>query len=265
MKINCDMGESYGIWQMGNDEQVMPYLDMANIACGMHASDPTVMLNTVRLAKQHQVSIGAHPGYADLQGFGRRNIAMSKDELSALFIYQIGALAAICKSESVPLSYVKPHGALYNTMMKDDQVFITLLEALKRVDPTLPLVVMAVPNHQKYQALAAEHGITLWFEAFVDRAYDQNGHLVPRNVPGSSHHELDKIRQQARQMIEESTVTTLDGQTISVHADTLCIHGDGPQALPTATLLRELLPAGAVSDNTLNDNQAANGAAGGRP
>ncbi|GHA09757.1 5-oxoprolinase subunit PxpA [Oceanisphaera arctica] len=257
MKINCDMGESYGIWQMGSDEQVMPYLDMANIACGMHASDPTVMLNTVRLAKQHRVSIGAHPGYADLQGFGRRNIAMSKDELAALFIYQIGALAAICTSESVPLDYVKPHGALYNTMMKDDEVFITLLEALKRVDPTLPLVVMAVPNHQKYQALANEHGITLWFEAFVDRAYDQDGRLVPRNVPGSSHHELEQIRQQARQMIEEGTITTLDGQTIFVHADTLCIHGDGPQALPTATLLRELLPRSAFGD------KAAAGKAGG--
>ncbi|OIN08067.1 5-oxoprolinase subunit PxpA [Oceanisphaera psychrotolerans] len=246
MKINCDMGESYGIWKMGNDEQVMPYLDMANIACGMHASDPTVMLSTVRLAKQHKVSIGAHPGYADLQGFGRRNIAMSKDELTALFIYQIGALAAICKSESVPLDYVKPHGALYNTMMKDDQVFVTLLEALKRVDPTLPLVVMAVPNHEKYRALAAEHGISLWFEAFVDRAYDRDGRLVPRHVPGSSYHELDNIRRQARQMIDAGTVTTLDGQTISVHADTLCIHGDGPQALPTAALLRELLPTGAA-------------------
>ncbi|MBR9856783.1 MAG: 5-oxoprolinase subunit PxpA [Gammaproteobacteria bacterium] len=263
MKINCDMGESYGIWKMGNDEQVMPYLDMANIACGMHASDPTVMLNTVRLAKQHQVSIGAHPGYADLQGFGRRAIAMNKDELAALFIYQIGALAAICKSESVPLSYVKPHGALYNTMMQDDQVFVTLLEALQRLDPSLPLVVMAVPNHEKYQALAAEHGISLWFEAFVDRAYDQNGRLVARNVPGSSHHELDKICQQARQIIEQGTVTTLDGQTISVHADTLCIHGDGPQALPTATLLRELLPAGTVGDKGRNSNQAATGEAGG--
>lgn len=242
MKINCDMGESFGIWKMGSDEQVMPYLDMANIACGMHASDPTVMLNTVRLAKQHQVSVGAHPGYADLQGFGRRQIAMSQDELSALFIYQVGALAAICQGESVSLDYVKPHGALYNTMMKNDEVFITLVEAMSKVAPSLPLVVMAVPNHEKYQALAADYGIQLWFEAFVDRAYDQDGRLVPRNVPGSSYHELDQIRRQARQMIEERSVTTLDGQVIPVHADTLCIHGDGPLALPTAQLLRDLLP-----------------------
>ncbi|ODQ01312.1 5-oxoprolinase subunit PxpA [Salinivibrio sp. SS2] len=244
MKINCDMGESFGLWKMGNDEQVMPYLDMANIACGMHASDPTVMLNTVRLAKQHQVSVGAHPGYADLQGFGRRDIAMSSDTLSALFIYQVGALAAICHSESVVLSYVKPHGALYNTMMKSDEVFTTLVKAMSKAAPSLPLVVMAVPNYEKYQSLAADHGIQVMFEAFVDRAYDQDGRLVPRTVAGSSYHELSQIRRQARQMIEEKSVTTLDGQIIPIYANTLCIHGDTPLALPTAQLLRNLLALG---------------------
>ncbi|UTV29847.1 5-oxoprolinase subunit PxpA [Photobacterium atrarenae] len=241
MKINCDMGESFGIWNMGNDAQVMPYLNMANIACGMHASDPTVMLNTVRLAKQHQVTIGAHPGYADLQGFGRRPLNLSQEELAALFIYQIGALAAICQSESMPLSYVKPHGALYNTMMKDDQVFTTLLAALHRYDASLPLVVMAVPNHDHYQAMADKYGIELWFEAFVDRAYDTDGRLMPRSEPGSSYHELTQIRRQATQLIEHGSVTTLEGEVIPVRADTLCIHGDGPQALPTAQLLQQLL------------------------
>ncbi|UXI04319.1 5-oxoprolinase subunit PxpA [Photobacterium sp. TY1-4] len=241
MKINCDMGESFGIWNMGNDAQVMPYLNMANIACGMHASDPTVMLNTVRLAKQYQVTIGAHPGYADLQGFGRRPLNLGQEELAALFTYQIGALVAICQSESMPLSYVKPHGALYNTMMKDDQVFTTLLAALHRYDASLPLVVMAVPNHDHYQAMADEYGIELWFEAFVDRAYGSDGRLMPRSEPGSSYHELAQIRRQAAQLIEHGSVTTLAGEVIPVRADTLCIHGDGPQALPTAQLLQHLL------------------------
>ncbi|MBF8999069.1 5-oxoprolinase subunit PxpA [Vibrio nitrifigilis] len=244
MKINCDMGESFGNWKIGHDSEVMPYIDMANIACGMHASDPTVMLNTVRLAKQHGVTIGAHPGYADLQGFGRRNMALSSDELTALFIYQIGALKLICASEGVPLSYVKPHGALYNTMMKDDELFETLLKTMKSAAPELSLVVMAVPNHQQYQATAEKYGITLWFEAFVDRAYGEDGRLVPRSVPGSAYADLDTIGAQAQSLIEHQQVTTLSGTVIPVRADTLCIHGDGPQALPTAKLLDSLIHQG---------------------
>ncbi|PSW11398.1 LamB/YcsF family protein [Photobacterium sanctipauli] len=241
MKINCDMGESFGLWQLGCDEQVMPYLDMANIACGMHASDPVVMKRTVQLAKQHGVTIGAHPGYPDLQGFGRRQMTMSNEELAAFFIYQLGALQAICQSESATLGYVKPHGALYNAMMKDDGVFQALLSGLKQYNPDLPLVVMAVPDHARYQDLAATYGIQLWFEAFVDRAYDDDGRLTPRTAAGSSHTSLEKIEQQAVQLIEERSVTTLTGNKVAIHADTLCIHGDGPLSLPTAQLLHTRL------------------------
>ncbi|SJL82588.1 5-oxoprolinase subunit PxpA [Vibrio palustris] len=248
MKINCDMGESFGPWIMGQDESLMPYLDMANIACGMHASDPQVMLNTIRLAKQNGVTIGAHPGYHDLQGFGRRNISLSPDELHALFIYQIGALHLMCQSEGVPLCYVKPHGALYNTMMKDDTVFITLLKAMQQAAPSLPLVCMAVPNHDQYQQQAHQYGIKLWFEAFVDRAYADDGRLVPRKEPGSTYNDIDAIQAQALSLIHHNQVTTLTGHTVDVYADTLCIHGDGPQALPTAQLLARLLHSKGTSE-----------------
>ncbi|MCE9678445.1 5-oxoprolinase subunit PxpA [Shewanella sp. AS1] len=241
MRINCDMGESFGPWQMGCDDQIMPYLDMANIACGMHASDPMVMRHTVKQAKYHKVSIGAHPGYPDLQGFGRRHLAMSPDELIAFFIYQLGALQAICQSESTQLSYVKPHGALYNEMMKNTQVFHSILLAMQQYDASLPLVVMAVPDHQHYQRLAAEQGISLWFEAFVDRAYDDDGRLTPRSISGSCHNTLEKIEAQALQLITDQSVTTLSGKKMAIKADTLCIHGDGPLSLPTAQLLRSKL------------------------
>ena len=241
MKINCDMGESFGPWVMGQDAAIMPFLDMANIACGMHASDPLVMLNTIRLAKQHGVAIGAHPGYHDLQGFGRRNLTLSDDELYGLFIYQIGALQLMCASEGQSLRYVKPHGALYNTMMKDDHTFEVLLQAMKHATPSLPLVCMAVPNQEKYQQQAHKHGIHLWFEAFVDRAYNEDGRLVDRNIAGSTYQDLDTIRAQAISLIEHQQVTTLTGRLIPIQADTLCVHGDGNLALPTAQLLANLL------------------------
>jgi UPF0271 protein len=241
MKINCDMGESFGLWQLGNDEQVMPYLDMANIACGMHASDPIVMQRTIQLANRNGVTIGAHPGYPDLQGFGRRFMAMTHQELASYFIYQLGALQGLCESESTSIKYVKPHGALYNTMMQDDEVFRALLQALHSYDATLPLVVMAVPDHHRYSEMAKSYGIELWFEAFVDRAYDDNGRLTPRSVAGSSYKTIEEIEKQAQQIIEEQSVTTLAGKKVAIHADTLCIHGDGPLSLPTATLLSRRL------------------------
>lgn len=241
MKINCDIGESFGLWQLGSDEQVMPALDMANIACGMHASDPSVMTKTVELAKKHNVLIGAHPGYNDIQGFGRREIRMNTDELAALFIYQLGALQGICQSQNTQLSYVKPHGALYNTMMKDDAVFETLLRALSRYDTNLPFVIMAVPDHDKYQALASQYGIELWFEAFVDRLYDEQGRLLSRMLPNSSHQTAVSIQKQADQLIDDGSVTTLTGKVIKIHADTLCIHGDGPFSVVTADYLRQKL------------------------
>ncbi|MEL0629765.1 5-oxoprolinase subunit PxpA [Psychromonas aquatilis] len=238
MLINCDMGESYGTWKIGHDQTIMPFVDMANIACGMHASDPSVMLKTVRYAKQNKVQIGAHPGYPDLQGFGRRYIEMPVEELKAYVIYQLGALNGICQSEGVAISYVKPHGALYNAMMKKDEIYIALLEAIASYDINLPLMIMAVPDHLHYSKLAEQYGVKLIFEAFVDRAYLSNGRLTPRTLPGACHEDLEVICAQAMQLTADNSVTSIEGQEVKIKADTLCIHGDGKLAADIAKTLR---------------------------
>ncbi|USD61675.1 5-oxoprolinase subunit PxpA [Vibrio sp. SCSIO 43140] len=241
MKLNCDMGESFGLWKLGEDEAVMPYLDMANIACGMHASDPMVMKKTIELANQYGVTIGAHPGYPDLQGFGRRTMQMTTAELESFFVYQLGALEGLCRSEATRIQYVKPHGALYNTMMKDDAVMCSLLKALSRFNPQLPLVVMAVPERDHYLELASDYGVELFFEAFVDRVYADDGRLTPRTLQGSSHTSIETIKSQAIQLIENQSVTSISGKTLPVVADTLCIHGDGALARQIATVIRSQL------------------------
>jgi len=243
MLINCDMGESFGSWTMGQDALIMPYIDMANIACGMHASDPTVMRDTVRLAKQHKVKIGAHPGYADLQGFGRRHIAMASDELAALFIYQLGALQAICISEGSEICYVKPHGALYNDMMSNDEIFTTLVKSLAQYNPALPLMMMAVPDKQRYIDIAKQHGISLIFEAFSDRSYQKDGRLTARSTAGSVHSSIEAVLAQVETLMQQGSVTSICGATVAVDADTVCIHGDGKMALQIAEQIAQGLPA----------------------
>ena len=241
MLINCDMGESFGSWKMGQDELIMPYIDMANIACGMHASDPNVMKKTVQLAQKHNVKIGAHPGYPDLQGFGRRHMAMSCEELAALFIYQLGALQGICISEDTEISYVKPHGALYNDMMSNDAIFKTLLAALKKYNPALPLMIMAVPEKQHYIDMADQHGIQLIFEAFIDRSYQKDGRLTPRSAPNSIHETVDAVIKQVEGLVKQQRVMSVCGESVLISADTLCIHGDGNLALEIAKKLRQRL------------------------
>lgn len=238
MLINCDMGEGFGPWTMGQDALIMPHIDMANIACGMHASDPSVIQKTVRLANKHNVQIGAHPGYADLQGFGRRHIPMSAEELSALFIYQLGALQGICISENSKIRYVKPHGALYNDMMANDKIFNILLNALARYNPKLPLMIMAVPDKQRYIEMANKHNINLIFEAFMDRSYQKDGRLTARDSERAVFTRVTDILKQAEGLIKQRTVQTICGETLLVDADTLCIHGDAQHALEIAKKLR---------------------------
>lgn len=241
MLINCDMGESFGAWTMGQDALIMQYIDMANIACGMHASDPTVMKKTVKLAIKHNVKIGAHPGYPDLQGFGRRHIAMSPEELESYIIYQLGALQGICISEGTEISYVKPHGALYNDMMRDDDIFNTLLTSIAKYNPALPLMIMAVPDKQRYIEMANKLGITLIFEAFIDRTYQSNGRLTPRSADFSVFETLNEMLIQANNLLSHRKVISPDGNSILIEADTLCIHGDGKLALELAKALRQRL------------------------
>ncbi|MEC7377271.1 MAG: 5-oxoprolinase subunit PxpA, partial [Pseudomonadota bacterium] len=178
LKLNADMGESFGPWVMGLDHEVMPHVDLANIACGFHASDPDVMRKTVRLAKRHGVGIGAHPAYPDLVGFGRRSMACSPEEIENLVLYQLGALQGICRAEGTGLCYVKPHGALYNDMARDPERFAAVARAVRAFDPELPLMTLAMRDTSALKAQAEEQGVTLWFEAFADRAYDSDGRLV---------------------------------------------------------------------------------------
>ncbi|OLQ85827.1 hypothetical protein BIY22_13145 [Vibrio panuliri] len=233
--LNCDMGESYGPWVMGNDTQVMPLIDMANIACGFHASDPKTMAETVKLAIQHDVNIGAHPSYPDLLGFGRRTIAMNSEELTYSLIYQIGALKAICESFNTELSYVKPHGALYNDMLNDLSIFESVVDAVSCF--SIPLMMLAHPESQPFLDIADRYEVPLLFEAFADRAYLSNGQLAPRNREGAVLTDAESVINQVEQLIQYGKVLTLEGDVIEIDADTICVHGDNPQAV---TILHQL-------------------------
>lgn len=241
MKLNCDLGESFGPWKMGADKEVMPFIDQANIACGFHASDPLIMDQTVKLAKAYGVSIGAHPSYPDLQGFGRRNMALTTNELQSMFIYQIGALRAIAKTNGVDIDYVKPHGALYNQMMKDESIMDALMFSMARYDHSLPLMIMATPNHEFYSQKANQYGVRLQFEAFTDRAYDDCGLLVSRAEEGAVLTTTHAILEQMQSIVIEKRVKTINGIWLPIHASTLCLHGDNPLARVAAQQLRQQL------------------------
>ena len=194
--LNCDIGESFGAWRMGLDAEVMPLIDCANIACGFHAGDPGTMRRTVALAVEHGVRIGAHPGYPDLVGFGRRSLACSAQEVEDLLLYQIGALDGLCRAQGTRVRYVKPHGALYQDMMRDPAI-LAAVRALAAYDRTLPLMLMSTRDNTAARALGEAHGIELWFEAFADRAYDGAGYLVSRSQPGAVHHDAETVLAQA--------------------------------------------------------------------
>lgn len=243
LKLNADMGESFGPWVMGLDHEVMPHVDLANIACGFHASDPDVMRKTVRLARAHGVGIGAHPAYPDLVGFGRRSMACAPDEIENLVLYQLGALAGICRAEGTQLRYVKPHGALYNDMARDPERFAAVARAVKAFDPELPLMTLALRDTTKLRELAEQQGITLWFEAFADRAYDNEGRLVPRAQPGAVHHDPETIIEQARRIATGQPLTASDGSQLILQADTLCVHGDNEESIAAVRRIREMLNA----------------------
>ncbi|BDX06828.1 5-oxoprolinase subunit PxpA [Planctobacterium marinum] len=236
--INCDMGESFGTWQMGQDQEIMPYIDMANIACGFHAGDANVMQRTVMLALQYNVKIGAHPAYPDLQGFGRRSMTLAKGEIRALMCYQLGALEGITKACGGSLHHVKPHGALYNDMMRDKDTLLQVIQAVSDYDEELLLVLQATSRNQEHQELAAEYGVNLCFEAFSDRAYQDDGLLVPRNQQGALLSKDEAIAQ-ARAIMQQGKVSSVRGTELTMQIDTLCIHGDGSDALPIARQLYE--------------------------
>jgi UPF0271 protein len=241
MKLNCDMGESFGNWAMGMDEKIMPLIDMASIACGFHASDPLTMERTVQMALAEDVVIGAHPGYPDLLGFGRRDLELHPRELKAGLVYQLAALDGICRVNGTRIQYVKPHGALYNKMMRDDTTMAVVMEAVRDLAPDCPLVVLATPEAEEIRAKGRENDIEIWFEAFSDRAYDDEGRLVNRSQAGAVHQELEAIGKQVEQIMSDQSVTTLSGKRIPIQADTICVHGDSQHALDSARHIRDII------------------------
>ncbi len=239
MKLNCDAGESFGSWKMGLDEAVLPYVDMANFACGYHAGDPLIMDASIKLAQKHNVTIGAHPAYPDLMGFGRRSMACSLQEIEAMVIYQIGALQGFVSANNATLSYVKPHGGLYNDMMKDEAVFKAVATAVARVNSSLKLMVLSMVDTSKQEAIANELGLELIYEVFADRAYDDNGLLVPRSQKGSVIHDVQQVVARLKLLQEEGLLETISGKKIAIKADTLCVHGDNQEAVALVETLRK--------------------------
>ena len=241
--LNCDMRESYGAWRMGDDEHAMPLIDQANLACGFHGGDPLTMQSTVALAVAHDVAIGAHPSYPDLQGFGRRHLACSAEEVEALVLYQLGALDAFCRAAGVQVAYVKPHGALYNDLVRDDGLFAAVLRACRAYRPGLPLMVLALADNVRERRLAEAAGVPLLFEAFADRAYLADGQLAPRRLAGAVHHEPERILAQALAIAAGEPFADLDGKPLQLRADSLCVHGDNAESLAVLRRLRAQLDA----------------------
>lgn len=236
MKLNCDLGESFGEWKMGLDEHVMPHITMANIACGFHAGDADVIASTLKLAKKHNVTIGAHPSYPDRQGFGRRSMSLSELELINCLHYQIAALEGMARVNNLTLDYVKPHGALYNDMMKSDAILSTILKAIATYPTELKLMILATKQSSKYLGLAKKCGVELILEAFADRQYTDEGLLVSRDLNGSVHNKTDLLAQ-VSQLIKTGSVTTRSGNTLALRADSLCVHGDNTDSI---ALIKEI-------------------------
>ncbi|MEJ5042117.1 MULTISPECIES: 5-oxoprolinase subunit PxpA [unclassified Pseudomonas] len=244
--LNCDMGESFGSWSMGLDAEVMPFIDCANIACGFHAGDPGIMRTTVALAVAGGVLVGAHPAYQDLAGFGRRSMACSNEEIRDLLHYQIGALDGICRTQKTQVAYVKPHGALYNDMMAEPGKLRAVIEAVAAYDRSLPLMLMATADNRAAQALGDEYGVTLWFEAFADRAYNPAGRLLSRRLPGAVHHDPALIVEQALRLARGEPLVASDGSALRLQAHTLCVHGDNASSVAAVRQIRQALDAQAA-------------------
>jgi len=243
LKLNCDLGEGFGIYRIGDDNQIMPYINMANLACGFHASDPTHMYESVRLAKVCDVTIGAHPSYPDLQGFGRRVIQMSAAEIKAMLLYQIGALEAICKVEGTSVSYVKPHGALYNEMMRDLTLFETIVQTISSYRSTLPLVILSLPDVSVYERIADQYGVKLLYELFADRNYTDEGRLVPRGEPHAVISDESEVVARVEKLLKDGVIESVHGKVLHLRGDTLCIHSDTPTAQNLVRTLRNTIDA----------------------
>jgi UPF0271 protein len=252
--LNCDMGEGFGAWAPGADEQLMPLVSSANIACGFHASDPRIMRRTVRLARRHGVAVGAHPGFRDLVGFGRRMLAASPDEILDDVVYQVGALLGFCRAEGVPLTHVKPHGALYNAAATAPALAGAIAQAVRSVDPSLWLVCLA--GSALVEAGRAA-GLRCVEEAFADRGYAPDGSLLPRDRPGALVTDPEAVAERVARLAREGVIRAADGSDLRVAARTVCVHGDTPGAVALASAVRARLGRDGIAVRSFADASLA--------
>lgn len=236
--LNCDMGESFGHYTLGQDELIMPHITSANIACGFHAGDPSVMQKTVALAKAHGVRVGAHPGYPDLAGFGRRQIRLTPDEAYDIMVYQIGALLGVARAQRTSVTHVKAHGALYNAAAIDLKLACAMARAVRDVDKELLLVGL---HGSKIIEAGLEAGLKVAREAFADRAYQVDGTLVPRSSPNAVYLDAHMAARQALDIVTQGFVTAVTGERVAIAVDTICVHGDNPRAVDFVHTLRTVL------------------------
>jgi len=238
INLNADMGESFGKYSIGNDAAMLDIVGSANIACGYHAADPLVMSETVRLAKDKRVGVGAHPSFPDLQGFGRRKMSMPLDELEAMVVYQIGALSAIASSQGTVLEHVKPHGALNNMASEDMDMARAIAKAIKSVDPSL--ILLATAGSCLVHA-GAELRLPIAGEIFADRTYDENGNLVPRSIPGAIIHDPEQSADQILAFLNAGKIITPSGKRIETPIQSVCVHGDTNSAVSIARCVKDRL------------------------
>ena len=240
INLNADLGESFGAWRMGDDAALLQVIGSANIACGFHAGDPVVMRETVRLAVANGVSLGAHPAFPDLQGFGRRVMQLSPKELEATILYQVGALQAMAAAEGGRVSHVKPHGALNNMACADEAMATTVARAVKALDRAL---ILLAPAHSALERAGEAAGLRVAREVFADRSYQADGQLTPRSQPGAVLHGAQDCVQHVLLMLEAGGIVTTDGQRLPTRIDSICVHGDGPGAVEAARAIRAALEA----------------------
>ena len=236
--LNSDLGESFGSYKIGKDEDIIPLISSANVACGAHAGDPDVMAKTAELCKKSKISMGAHPGFFDLMGFGRRNMAVSPEEAKNLIVYQIGALDAFAKSQGIKLQHVKPHGALYNMAAKDKSLARAIAEGIYSYNPDL--ILLGLSGSEMLNA-AKEIGLPYAAEVFADRAYEDDGTLVARSKPGAMIKDEDEAVSRVIRMVKEHKVTTVSGKDIEISPASVCVHGDSEKALLFVKKIRDAL------------------------
>ena len=248
--LNSDLGESFGAYTIGLDEQVIAHISSANIACGYHAGDPLVMDKTVAAAKAAGIAFGAHPGYPDLIGFGRRNMTCSPAEVKAYVKYQLGALMAFAAAHGMKMQHCKPHGALYNMAGKDAALARAIAEAIAEVDSSI--ILLALAGSQMIKA-GEEAGLRVASEVFADRAYQADGSLVPRKQPGAVIHDTDEAIARTIRMVKEGKVTAITGEDVPLKADSICVHGDNPSAVEFVRNIRARLEAEGVTIAPLSE------------